>query len=93
MMWIIAAAGEKIFKKEAMGGGDVKLLAMVGAFLGWKYALLTFFLAPFFALIFGIINLISKKDHTLPYGPFLSLSAILSLFWFDRIINLLIFVK
>ena len=78
---------------SSMGGGDVKLLAMVGAFLGWKYALLTFFLAPFFALIFGIINLISKKDHTLPYGPFLSLSAILSLFWFDRIINLLIFVK
>ena len=73
---------------ESMGGGDVKLLAMIGAFLGWQKAILTFFLAPFFGIIIGVINLIVKKDHTLPYGPFLSLAAILSLFWADKIIGL-----
>ena len=73
---------------ESMGGGDVKLLAMIGAFLGWQKALLTFFLAPFLGIIVGIINLLVKKDHTIPYGPFLSLAAILSLFWADKIIRL-----
>jgi leader peptidase (prepilin peptidase)/N-methyltransferase len=75
-----------------MGGGDVKLLAMIGAFLGWQKAILTFFLAPFFGLIIGVINLIFKKDHTIPYGPFLSLAALLSLLWADKIIGL-IFIR
>ncbi|MDD2654737.1 MAG: prepilin peptidase [Candidatus Omnitrophica bacterium] len=74
---------------ESMGGGDVKLLAMIGAFLGVKGVLLTFIIAPFFGLIFGLINLLSKKDHTIAYGPFLSLGAIVSLFWADKIIPLL----
>ncbi len=89
----------KILKKppiqgetESMGGGDVKLLAMIGAFLGWERALLTFFIAPFFGAVVGVINIMVKKDHTIPYGPFLSLAAILSLFWADKIIGL-IFVR
>ncbi len=75
---------------ESMGGGDVKLMAMIGAFLGWQRALITFFLAPFFGIIVGLYNLISKKDHTIPYGPFLSLAALLSIFWADKIIRLFI---
>ena len=75
---------------ESMGGGDVKLLAMIGAFLGWEKALLTFFIAPFFGVVVGIINLVTKKDHTIPYGPFLSLAAIIALFWADKIIRILI---
>lgn len=78
---------------ESMGGGDVKLLAMIGAFLGWQRVIMTFFLAPFFGAVIGIINLLVKKDHTIPYGPFLSLGAILSLFWTDKIIHLIIFAK
>jgi leader peptidase (prepilin peptidase)/N-methyltransferase len=73
---------------ESMGGGDVKLLAMIGAFLGWQKAILTFFLAPLFGALIGIINLIVKKDHTIPYGPFLGLGALLSIFWADKIIRL-----
>ncbi|MFH1678066.1 MAG: prepilin peptidase [Candidatus Omnitrophota bacterium] len=74
---------------ESMGGGDVKLLAMIGAFLGFKIAILTFFLAPFFGAVLGIINLTVKKQHTIPYGPFLSLAALISLFWGDIIIRLI----
>lgn len=87
----------KILKKppiqgetESMGGGDVKLMAMIGAFLGWKKAALAFFVAPFFGAIVGVINLIVRKDHTIPYGPFLSLASILSLLWADKIIAMLI---
>ena len=74
---------------ESMGGGDIKLLAMIGAFLGWQKAIFVFFMAPFFGAIVGIINLAIKKDHTIPYGPFLSLAAIFSIFWMDKIIRLI----
>ncbi|MFH1397257.1 MAG: prepilin peptidase [Candidatus Omnitrophota bacterium] len=76
---------------ESMGGGDVKLLAMIGAFLGWQGAVLTFFIAPFFGLIVGVINLISRKEHTIPYGPFLSLAAVIVLFWSGPIIRLFLY--
>lgn len=76
---------------ESMGGGDVKLLAMIGAFLGWQKVLFTFLLAPFLGIAFGLVNLIVKKDHTMPYGPFLSLASFLSIFWMDKIIDLSIF--
>jgi len=75
---------------ESMGGGDVKLLAMCGAFLGWQRAVLIFFLAPFLGAVIGIINLVVKKDHTIPYGPFLSLAAVVSIFWADRIIPIIL---
>ncbi|MFA5116234.1 MAG: prepilin peptidase [Candidatus Omnitrophota bacterium] len=71
---------------SSMGGGDVKLLAMIGAFLGWKAAVLTFFLAPFFGAMLGLANLIMKKEHTIPYGPFLSMAAVLCIFWTEQII-------
>jgi len=75
---------------ESMGGGDVKLLAMIGAFIGWKLALLTFLIAPYLGIVLGIMNLITKKDHTIPYGPFLSLGALISLFWGNRILQLIL---
>ncbi|MEW6075835.1 MAG: prepilin peptidase [Candidatus Omnitrophota bacterium] len=75
---------------ESMGGGDVKLLAMIGAFLGWQKAVLVFFLAPILGLGVGIFNLLAKKDHTIPYGPFLSLAALLSIFWADMLLYALV---
>jgi leader peptidase (prepilin peptidase)/N-methyltransferase len=76
---------------ESMGAGDVLLLAMIGAFLGYKTVILVFFLAPFFGVIFGIINLIVRKQHVIPYGPFLSLAAFISLFWADTILRFIFF--
>lgn len=76
---------------ESMGGGDIKLLAMIGAFLGWKGAILTFFIAPLLGAIFGLINLIITKKHTIPYGPFLALAALFVIFWQHQIINLIVY--
>jgi len=76
---------------ESMGAGDVKLLAMIGAFLGWERAVLTFFIAPFLGVAVGIYNLAAKKDHTIPYGPFLALAALLSMFWATAILRFFIF--
>jgi len=76
---------------ESIGGGDVKLLAMIGSFMGWKLTILTFFIAPFLGAIVGIYVLIFKKSHLIPYGPFLSLAAFLSLFFGGNIIRFLLF--
>ena len=89
-IYLMGVIGDFVFKKETMGGGDVKLMGMVGAFLGWKFALLTFFLAPFFGAGFGIVEKIRTKDSTIAYGPFLIMGSLVSLFWGDKIIDFLI---
>ncbi len=89
-IYLMGVIGDFVFKKETMGGGDVKLMGMVGAFLGWKLALLTFFLAPFFGAGFGIVEKIRTKDSTIAYGPFLIMGALVSLFWGEKIIYFLI---
>lgn len=86
-IYLMGLLGDFLFKKESMGGGDIKLLAMIGAFLGWKLALLTFFVAPFFGAVFGIAEKIRTNDTAIPYGPFLVLGALISLFYGDTIIN------
>lgn len=66
-----AILGRFMFKKEAMGGGDIKLLAMIGCFTGWVNALWVIFLGSFIGLIFGL----STKQYRLPFGPFLSIAS------------------
>ena len=80
--------GSLVFRKEAMGGGDVKLLAMAGSILGWKLVLVTFFLAPLLAIVPGLAVLLVNRSHVIPYGPFLSLALVLSLFYGSDIIHL-----
>ena len=85
-IYLMGMLGDFLFKKESMGGGDVKLMAMVGAFMGWQMAILTFFIAPFFGAIYGIIEKIRTKDTAIAYGPFLVLGALLCLFYGDPIL-------
>ncbi len=90
IVYFIGVFGEFVFKKEAMGGGDVKLMGMIGAFLGWKLALLSFFLAPFFGSVIGIYVKYVKKEDIIPFGPFLAMGALTALFWGNDIISYLI---
>ena len=86
IIYLMGMLGDFLFKKESMGGGDIKLMALIGAFLGWKLAVLAFFIAPFFGAVFGIIEKIRTKDTAIAYGPFLALGALISLFWGDPIL-------
>lgn len=86
MIYVTGVVGDFIFRKESMGGGDVKLLAMVGAVLGWKNVVLVFFLAPILALPLGLFLKYVRRIDTIPYGPFLSLAAWLAFIWGDKII-------
>ena len=90
-IYVMGVLGKLVFRKEAMGGGDVKLMAMIGAFIGWKLVLLTFFLAPFFGTPVGVIVKIKDKDDIIPYGPYLSLAAIVAIFWGEKILSYLFF--
>jgi len=65
-----------------MGFGDVTLMAMIGAFLGWQSSLIVFFLAPFAALLIGLIQLICVRRTDIAFGPYLALAAVvLVVFW------------
>lgn len=75
LLIIVAIIGDWMFKKESMGGGDVKLLAFIGAFLGAQKAVFVFFLSPFFALFFALYVKLIRKGETIPYGPFLAFPA------------------
>ncbi len=79
----IGYAGEKILKKEAMGGGDVKLLAGMGCFLGAPRTFSTLFIAALLGSVIGIILIaggqLKRRDY-LPFGPFLAFAGWLSLF-------------
>ncbi|MBF0493790.1 MAG: prepilin peptidase [Candidatus Omnitrophica bacterium] len=77
--------GKFIFKKEAVGGGDVKLMAMIGAFIGGKLGLLTFFLAPVLGSIAGVYILLKQKQSEIAYAPYIVGGAFISMLWGERI--------
>jgi|YNPNPStandDraft_1061719.scaffolds.fasta_scaffold05675_6 leader peptidase (prepilin peptidase)/N-methyltransferase len=79
LVWSVRIIAGNVLKKEAMGFGDVTLLAMIGAFLGWQPCLIIFLVAPFFGLIFGVFRLLTRSEREIPYGPFLCLAALLVL--------------
>lgn len=89
LIYITGVLGKLAFKKESMGGGDVKLMAMLGAFLGWKEVVLIFFLAPFFGTPAGIYLKFKKKHDIIPYGPYISIASFVVMVWGHRILDLL----
>lgn len=90
ILWVLAWASPYLFGKEGMGGGDIKLLAMIGAFLGWKPALMTIMLGSFLGSVVGVgliaINVIRREDY-IPFGPFLVCGALLSLFFGQALLD------
>jgi leader peptidase (prepilin peptidase)/N-methyltransferase len=90
LIYLTGVLGQLAFKKESMGGGDVKLMAMLGAFLGWKMAILIFFLAPFFGAPIGIYMKYVKKEDIIPYGPYISLASFVAMIWGHKILSLLL---
>lgn len=77
-------------KKEALGMGDVTLMLLLGAFLGWRQSFFTLLLASFTGALAGILLILFKKkslQFSLPFGTFLALSAFISLLWGEKIID------
>jgi leader peptidase (prepilin peptidase)/N-methyltransferase len=75
LLWVVGALGTRMFKEEAMGGGDIKMMAMVGAFVGWQGVLLTVFLGALLGtLVFVPLSFLDRK-RLVPFGVFLSIGA------------------
>ncbi len=82
IVWITRAGASAALGREAMGMGDVTLMAMVGIWLGWQPAVLTFFLATSIGLAHGLIQFFLHRENELPFGPSLCLAAVMiTLFW------------
>ncbi len=91
LFYLSAVLGELLFKKESMGGGDIKLAIMLGAFLGWQKILLVFLLSALLGTIVGTTALLFSKDvketRMIPFGPFLALGSVLAIFLGDMLIS------
>lgn len=76
-MFLLKLLGDFLFKRESMGGGDIKLLAVFGLMFGFPMSILSVILASFIGLPISLIILSKNKSHEIPFGPFLALSAII----------------
>jgi leader peptidase (prepilin peptidase)/N-methyltransferase len=91
ILWLTGIFSLVVFKKEGMGFGDVKLLGMVGAFLGWKLALMTIMIGSALGAVVGITLILlrlKRRTDYIPFGPYLALGAVLSLLYGDAILLL-----
>lgn len=90
VLWFVAWVSPYLFGKEGMGGGDIKLLAMIGAFLGWKPALLTIMIGAMVGSLVGISLIllkILKREQYIPFGPFLAVGAVVALFFHQPLLR------
>ena len=92
IMYLLKLGGDFLFKKESMGGGDIKLMFVFGTLLGWPLAIISIFLGSIIGLPIALLSLKSSKNHEIPFGPFLSIGALIlffSRFDIQTILNLL----
>ncbi|KAB2961660.1 MAG: prepilin peptidase [Candidatus Methylomirabilis oxygeniifera] len=90
LVYLVAVYAEVAFQQESMGGGDVNLLSMIGAFLGWRLMLVSFGVAVIAGACLSLAliasRVLSRKDR-IPFGPFLALGAVVALFVGDEVID------
>ena len=94
LLYLFKCLGDLMFKKESLGGGDIKLLFLIGMVLGFDMSIVTIFIASFIALPLSAISLIKNDNNVLAFGPYLSISAVIILLThlnLDMILNF--FVK
>ncbi len=81
LMIFIKFCGDKIFKKESLGGGDIKLMGLIGTTIGFIPSLICLFISSIMGLIFSLFAHSDDKSHIIPFGPFLLISAILCIYF------------
>jgi leader peptidase (prepilin peptidase)/N-methyltransferase len=89
-LWLIGWLWEKLRGVEAMGGGDVKLMGMLGSFLGWQGAVLTIMVGALTGTLAGVTLMLLKKHEAgqhIPFGPFLAVGALLVIFTGDDLVS------
>lgn len=88
-IWGTRIIGTLAFGKEAMGLGDVHIMAAVGAVAGWTVPTLAFFVAPVFGLAWALYLWIARNQRELPYGPWLAGASVIVMIFYDRLFDIL----
>lgn len=91
ILWVLAVVSPYLFGKEGMGGGDIKFLAMIGAFLGWQHVCMTLLLASCAGAMVGIGLMTFRymeRGEYIPFGPFLAAGALASLFFYQELFGM-----
>ena len=81
LVFLVGVVGTRVFRKPAMGFGDVKLMGLLGAVAGWKGVLIGFFIACFLGSMVGVVRLWLYRDRYLPFGPFLCVGCLVLALW------------
>lgn len=88
LMIFIKFFGDKAFKKDSLGGGDIKIMALVGLTIGFIPSLFTIFFASLIALPLALYEMIKKKDEIVAFGPFLILGSLIILYFYDPLLKI-----
>lgn len=80
MMYIVMLLGNYLFKKESLGGADIKLMFLSGLSLSFSLSIVVIFLASVIALPISLVLLVKNKEHVIPYGPFLMIGILIVFF-------------
>ena len=83
LLWLSSLLGYLLFRKQGMGGGDIKLAVVIGLFIGWKGIVLAFYLAVVLGAFFGLLGILSgklKRFNKIAFGPYLAIGALAYIF-------------
>ena len=92
IMFLIGLLGKKLFKREALGGGDIKLAGIIGIVLGLKLGLVAIILSSLLALPYAVGAMLLNKNNEVPFGPFLIASMAIVFAFSDKFLNLIAFL-
>jgi leader peptidase (prepilin peptidase)/N-methyltransferase len=90
VLWLIGEAYYRYAGEEGMGGGDVKMLAMIGAFLGWQLVIVTLVFSSVTGAVIGLTVIAIRRGgmkYALPYGTFLSIAALVASLYGEQIVR------
>ena len=90
VLWLIGEAYYRYAGEEGMGGGDVKMLAMIGAFLGWKLVIVTLVFSSIAGSLVGVLLIVSRRGgmkYALPYGTFLAIAAVIASLYGTQLVD------
>ena len=84
---VVRWLGTAVFRREAMGLGDAKLMAVIGGFLGWRAIPVVFLVAAFVGAAVGVVSYFKTRDREIPLGPFLALGALVVMLWGNHLMQ------
>lgn len=88
VMLLVGFIGKKIYKREALGGGDVKLSFVIGMVLGIQLSMVSLIFSTFLALPYALATIVLKKDSEVPFGPFIVSSLLIVFLYYDKFYNI-----